>query len=250
VGLDSFLRPMIFGHRGACKYAPENTLASFELAVEQGADAIELDAKLSVDHQVVVIHDQTVDRTTNGKGKVNQLTLREIKELDAGSFFDGKFHGERIPTLDEVFESVGKRTFINVELTNYASRRDDLVPQVAQIVKRHGVQKSILFSSFAPINLRRMKDLLPEVPVGLLALDGPLGVLNRSAFFLSLSPAIIHPYLKDVNAALMQREQHRGRRVHVWTVNEEKDLKRLSDLGVDGVFTDDPITALRVLRGK
>jgi len=85
--------------------------------------------------------------------------------------------------------------------------------------------------------------------VGLLALDGPLGALNRSGFYLSLSPAIIHPYLKDVNAALMQREQHRGRRVHVWTVNEENDLKRLLELGVHGVFTDDPITALRVLRG-
>ncbi len=248
--LESFPRPMIFGHRGACKYAPENTLASFTLAVEQGADAIELDAKLSIDNQVMVIHDQTVDRTTDGKGRVNQLTLRELKELDAGSFFDEKFRGEKIPTLDEVFETVGKRFFINVELTNYASRRDQLVLQVAEIVKRHNLQNSILFSSFAPINLRRMKELLPEVPVGLLALDGPLGALNRSAFYLSLSPAIIHPYLKDVNAGFMARERSRGRRVHVWTVNAEVDMKRLMDLGVDGVFTDDPITALRVLRGK
>jgi len=248
--LESFLRPMIFAHRGACKYAPENTLASFDLAVKQGADAIELDVKLSLDEQVVVIHDQTVERTTDGKGKVNQLTLRELKELDAGSFFDEKFRGEKIPTLDEVFETVGKRIFINVELTNYASRRDQLVAQVAEIVRRHGLQKSILFSSFAPINLRRMKELLPEVPVGLLALDGLLGALNRSSLFLSLSPAIIHPYLKDVDAELMAREQLRGRRVHVWTVNAEVDMRRLQDLGVDGVFTDDPITALRVLRGK
>lgn len=248
--LESFLKPMIFGHRGACKYAPENTLASFELAVEQGADAIELDAKLSTDNQVVVIHDQTVDRTTNGKGRVNQLTLQQLKELDAGSFFAAKFQGEKIPTLDEVFESVGKRIFINVELTNYISRRDDLVPLVAKIVKKHKLEKSVLFSSFAPINLRRMKVLLPEVPVGLLASQGPLGALNRSAFFLDLSPAIIHPYLKDVNVALMARERGRGRRVHVWTVNAEADLQRLKDLGAHGVFTDDPVTALRVLRGK
>ena len=248
--LESFARPMIFGHRGACKYAPENTLAAFELAVEQGADAIELDAKLSADKKVMVIHDQTVDRTTDGKGKVNQLTCNDLKNLDAGSFFDARFSGERIPTLDEVFESVGRKIFINVELTNYASRTDELVPMVAEIVKRHGLQKSVLFSSFAPINLRRMKQLLPEVPVGLLALNGLLGTLNRSAFFMNLSPAIIHPYLKDVNQRLITLERKRGRRVHVWTVNEEADLLKMKELGVDGVFTDDPMNALRVMRGK
>lgn len=241
---------MVFGHRGACKYAPENTLASFELAVEQGADAIELDAKVSADGTVMVIHDQTVDRTTDGKGRVNRLTLQELKKLDAGSFFDARFSGERIPTLDEVFESVGKRIFINVELTNYASRHDTLVPRVAEIVKRHGLEKSVIFSSFAPVNLRRIKVLLPNVPVGLLALDGAMGALNRSAFFLNLSPKNVHPYLRDVNSRLVTREHARGRRVHVWTVNEVEDFVRLKELGVDGVFTDDPLTALRVLRGK
>ena len=248
--LESFMKPMIFAHRGACKYAPENTIASFELAVEQGADAIELDAKLSADGKVMVIHDQTVDRTTNGKGKVNQLTHQELKQLDAGSFFDTRFSGERIPTLDEVFESVGRKFFINVELTNYASRHDELVPLVAEIVKRHELQHSVLFSSFAPVNLRRMQQLLPEVPVGLLALEGVLGAINRSAFYMNLSPRIIHPYLRDVNPRLVSLEHQRGRRVHVWTVNEESDLKKMKALGVDGVFTDDPVKALRVLRGK
>lgn len=248
--LESFLKPMVFAHRGACKYAPENTLASFELAVEQGADAIELDVKLSADAEVMVIHDQTVERTTEGTGKVNRLSLRELKELDAGSHFSASFKGEKIPTLDEVFESVGKRIFINVELTNYSSRQDNLIPLTAEIVKRHGLQKNLLFSSFAPINLRRMKALLPEVPVGLLALDGILGIVNRSMVYQRLSPGIIHPNLKDVNAGLMARERRRNRRVHVWTVNEESDLRRMNELGVDGVFTDDPLTAIRVLERK
>jgi len=248
--LESFPKPMIFGHRGACKYAPENTIASFDLAVSQGADAIELDAKLSSDEKVVVIHDQTVDRTTDGKGKVNEIALEDLKKLDAGSFFDTRFAGEKIPTLDEVFESVGKRIFINVELTNYASHHDNLVPLVAEIVKRHGLQESILFSSFFPINLRRMQALLPEVPVGLLASEGFLGMINRSGFFYALSPRNVHPYLADVTPALMAREKRRGRRVHVWTVNTEADLLRMKELGVDGIFTDDPVTALRVMRGK
>jgi glycerophosphoryl diester phosphodiesterase len=241
---------MIFAHRGASTYAPENTLASFELAVEQGADAVELDAKLSADGKVMVIHDQTVDRTTNGKGKVNRLVYEQLRELDAGSFFDPRYSNERIPTLDEVFERVGRKIFINVELTNYASRNDELVPLVVELVKRHGLQHSVLFSSFFPVNLRRAQTMLPEVPVGLLAWDGVFGTINRSAFYLSLSPTIVHPYLKDVNGRLMDKEKKRGRRVHVWTVNEESDLIKMKELGVDGVFTDDPVTALRVLRGK
>jgi len=248
--LESFTKPMVFAHRGAKKYAPENTIAAFRLAVEQGADAIELDVKLSADDQVMVIHDQTVDRTTNGKGKVNQLTHEELKQLDAGSFFHPRFSSEQIPTLDEVFESVGKKIFINVELTNYTSTGDRLVPLVAEIVKRHNVQNSVMFSSFEPENLRIITKLLPDVPVGLLADVGLKGARNRSAEFLDISPRIIHPYLTDVTPRFMARERERGRRVHVWTVNFEVSLRRLKKLGVDGVFTDDPVKALRVMRGK
>jgi len=248
--LDSYPKPMIFAHRGASKYAPENTLAAFKLALEQGADAIELDAKLSADDVVMVIHDQTVDRTTDGEGRVNQLPFSELKKLDAGSFFDPRFSDEKIPTLDEVFESVGKRIFINVELTNYGSSGDQLVPLVAELVKKHDLQDYVLFSSFDPANLVAMQELLPRVPVGLLAPVGLKGIRNRSSEFLRVSPRIIHPFLLDVNACLIARERKRGRRVHVWTVNKPCSLRRMKRLGVDGVFTDDPLTALRVLRGE
>ena len=142
----NFSRPIIFGHRGACAHAPENTIASFKLAVEQHTDFIELDAKLSLDGQVMVIHDQTVDRTTNGTGAINQLTLAQLKEFDAGSKFDLKYTGEKIPTLDEVFKAVGKDVFVNVELTNYASQRDGLIPLVAEIVKTNHMEERVLFS--------------------------------------------------------------------------------------------------------
>lgn len=248
--LEDYPTPMVFAHRGASKYAPENTLAAFSLAVEQGADAIELDAKLSADGVVMVIHDQTVDRTTDGRGKVNALSMAELKKLDAGSFFNPRFSGERIPTLDEVFEIVGKMVFINVELTNYSSLDDSLVMLVSESVKRHNLQDSVLFSSFAPDNLKKMRSLLPEVPVALLADVGLKGKPKRSAEYLELSPHMIHPFLLDVNFALMARERKRGRRVHVWTVNGVFSLWRMKKLGVDGVFTDDPLKALRVLRGK
>ena len=151
--LTSLSQPVIFAHRGASAHAPENTLAAFELALAQNADAIELDVKLSADGYAVVIHDPTVDRTTGSRGRVRDLSLQQLRSLDAGSLLSEKYGGEKIPTLEEVFESVGKRTFINVELTNYSTPRDSLVETVCILVKRFGLQKRVLFSSFFASNL-------------------------------------------------------------------------------------------------
>ncbi len=244
--LESLPRPVIFGHRGACAHAPENTIASFELALAQGADAIELDAKLSADGHVVVHHDPTVDRTTNGKGKVKDLTLTELKNLDAGSFFSEKFRGEKIPTLEEVFEAVGKRTFINVELTNYKTPRDQLVEAVCMLVKKHQMQKRVIFSSFFASNLTKARSYLPDVPRGLLALDGILGAWARSFGFVFGKYQALHPYLTDMTQQEVARVHRLNRRVHVWTVNREEDMRRLFSWGADGIFTDDPRLALQV----
>ena len=244
--LHSLHQPVIFAHRGACAHAPENTLASFELALAQQADAIELDVKLSADGQVVVIHDPTVDRTTNGKGKVRDLTLTQLKALDAGSFFSRQFTGEKIPTLEEVFEAVGKRTLINIELTNYNTPRDALVETVCMLVKTHQMQKRIIFSSFFASNLSKARSYLPEVPRGLLAMDGFLGVWARSFGFSFGKYDALHPNLKDITQQETTRVHRLKRRVHVWTVNREQDMRRLFNWGVDGIFTDDPQLAVQV----
>lgn len=242
----SIPRPIIIAHRGDKSHAPENTLAAFSLAAEKKADAIEFDVKLSADGQVVVLHDQTVDRTTNGKGNVSRLPLAAIKELDAGTWFSEQFRGERVPTLDEVFETVGKRVLMNVELTNYANPNDGLVPKVAELVKKHALQDRILFSSFFSRNLRKARLLLPEVACGLLASSGILGLWARSigwrGDFLAL-----HPYLREASPTLIRRVHAAGKRLHVWTVNSEEDLKRMIDLGVDAIFTDDPGLILHLL---
>ena len=230
--------PIVFAHRGASAHAPENTLAAFELAVEQGADGIELDVKLSADGQVVVIHDATVERTTGARGRVKDMTLDELRSLDAGSFFSDKFKGEKIPTLAEVFEAVGRRTFVNVELTNYNTRRDHLVESVCILVKKFGMQKRVLFSSFLPSNLSNARRYLPEVPTGLLALNGLLGAWARSFGFAFGKHDALHPHLRDAT-----------QRVHVWTVNDAADMRRLFKWGVDAIFTDDPQLAVGV-RGE
>lgn len=241
-------QPTLFAHRGASAHAPENTLAAFNLALTHNADAFELDAKLSADCHVVVIHDQTVDRTTDGHGEVNKMTLAALRELDAGSFFDIAFHGERIPTLDQVFETFGHKTLINVELTNYASINDDLPIRVVDLVKRHRLEKHILFSSFNQRALRTAYRLLPEVPIGLLTHPGGRGWWGRSWLGRMLIPyEALHLEMTDVTARLVASLHKQGRRINVWTVNRPDDIRRLFTLGVDGIFTDDPRLARQVL---
>lgn len=247
--LETFPRPTIFAHRGASAHAPENTLAAFELALSQGADGIELDVKLSADGQVVVIHDATVDRTTDGHGRVKDMSLAGLRGLDAGSFFAENYRGEKIPTLEEVFESLGERMFINVELTNYNTPRDRLVESVCVLVNKFGLQERVLFSSFFASNLSKARTYLPEVPRGVLALNGLLGAWTRSFGFVFGKYQALHPNLKDVTPQQVQRVHRLNRRVHVWTVNAAEDMRRLFDWGVDGIITDDPQLAVQV-RGE
>lgn len=244
--LASLPQPVIFAHRGASAHAPENTLAAFELALEHGADAIELDAKLSADGHVVVIHDATVDRTTGVYGRVKDMSLAELRALGAGGFFSSHFSTEKIPMLEEVFETLGKRLFINIELTNYTTPRDHLVESVCILVKKFNLQKHVLFSSFYGLNLSKARGYLPDVPCGLLALNGLPGAWARSFGFAFGKYAALHPNLVDVTREQIQRVHRLKGRVHVWTANPEADIRRLFGWGVDGIFTDDPRLAVRV----
>ncbi len=247
--LESLKQPVIFAHRGASAHAPENTIAAFELAIAQQADAVELDVKLSADGHVIVIHDSTVDRTTNGHGKVEDMTLAELKTLDAGSFRGKAFAGEKIPTLEEVFEAVGKRTFINIELKNHKRHGEDLVQDVCMLVKKHQMQKCVMFSSFFPDALYKAHSYLPSVPRGLLALNGILGVWARSFGFNFGKYDALHPNLESTTPEEVVRVHRLKRRVHVYTVNREEDMRRLFKWGVDGIFSDDPQLAVKVRSG-
>src|SRR5687768_5615971 len=247
--LETLPRPTIFAHRGASLQAPENTLAAFELAVAQDADGIELDATLSADGHVDVIHDTTVDRTTGTHGRVKDMSLAELRSLNAGAFFAEKYQREKVPTLEEVFEAVGKRIFVNVELTNYHTPGDHLVESVCMLVKKFGLQKQVLFSSFFASNLSKARGLLPEVPRGLLAFNGLLGAWARSFGFAFGKYQALHPNLQDVTPQQVQRVHRLKRRVHVWTVNTAEDMQRLFHWDVDAIFTDDPRLAVQV-RGE
>ena len=177
-------RPLNFAHRGASYEAPENTLAAFLLAAELGADGIEFDVQLSADGQAVVIHDFNLEKTTDGQGPVALKTLDELKELDAGAWFDPIFAGQRIPTLQEVIDAVGQRLLLNVELKTFSLRDDGLAAAVVRTIEDHHLLDRVIVSSFNPLAVRRVKQLNPRISSWLaLCATHPLLVAQAVAAF-------------------------------------------------------------------
>ena len=241
--------PLIIAHRGDSANAPENTLAAFRLAFENGADGIELDVMLSADQQLVVIHDDTLDRTSNGHGKVGDLPLASLRELDAGSWFGPKFMGEPIPLLDEVLAELGGKFLINVELKNYKTPKDQLPELVVALVKKHALIDSVLLSSFNARNLPRAKSLAPEIRTGLLTLPGLLGLPMRGFLGRRFGADDLHPYYRDVSQKMVQSRHQSGQKVNVWTVDAPDDLRRMQSYGVDMIICNDPAHVRQILEG-
>ncbi len=244
--IEKIQSPIVYGHRGASKYAPENTIAAFELALQQGAQAFELDTMLSADGIPVVIHDRTVDRTTNSSGKVDQLSTKKLRTLNAGSTFSPKFTNEKIPLLEETFSIFKNRALINVELKNYHNPFDMLPEKVFEIVKRIDIFDQLLFSSSNPSNLNRIRHLIPGVPVALICSTGAFGYLSRSKLFSWISPDYIHPYFKDISESFIEKQHQMNRRVNAWTVNQSADMVELIKYGIDGIITNDPKLAQEI----
>lgn len=237
-------RPLIFAHRGASAVAPENTLAAFRRALEMGADGVELDVHLSADGVPVVMHDARVEATTDGTGSLVDLSLKELKSLDAGSWFAEDFAGEQIPTLEEVLADVGNSLLINIELKPAFSKRKGLEAAVADVVQRVGVSERVWFSSFVPYSLYRMRNLLPGVPCGFLYGGSSL----FSWLFKSFTPfEAVHPEARLVTPALVRRAHKRGLRVITWTVDDADQARLFARWGVDGLITNNPAQLLRVL---
>lgn len=241
--------PLIIAHRGASALAPENTMAAFELAYKLGADGIELDVMLSKDEELVVIHDDTVDRTTNGSGRVSDFPMRILRDLDAGSVFSEAFRGEKLPSLAEVYEHLGGKLLINVELKNYASPFDDLTLKVIKLTQDFNLVDSVLLSSFNPLNLRKARRELPAMKLGLLTFPAKAGVIMRGPLGRLFPYNALHPYYADVNKKLVDRMHAIDRKVNVWTVDEPEELRRMKVIGVDAVICNDPGASREVLAG-
>ncbi len=228
---------LIFGHRGASAYAPMNTIPAFELAYQQGADGIELDVHLSKDGQLIVLHDFTVDHTTNGTGMANTMTLADLKQLDAGFKFGAQFQGTRIPTLDEVFEAVGSKLLINVEIKSITEETDGVEQVTADCIQRHHLESSIIVSSFNPLALKRFRAILPEVAIGYLF--APDYTFYPEVMD-TLPHEALHPYHEAIDALLVEKARQAGQTINTWTVNDPAQAAKLRAMGVQGIITDKP----------
>jgi glycerophosphoryl diester phosphodiesterase len=219
--------PLIIGHRGASADAPENTLTAFALAREQGADGIELDVQLAADGVPVVIHDETVDRTTDSSGPVRSFSSGALRELG-------------VPALTDVFSALGADLLYNVELKTMRPRTADLAKAVFRDIATHRLEAAILVSSFNPLALRAAARFR--------ARETGLALLYVSAwgrhFHHFLHLAAVHPYHGLADPAHLAWARERGYRVNVWTVDDGRRAQRLCDIGVHAIITNRP----RVLR--
>jgi glycerophosphoryl diester phosphodiesterase len=240
-------RPLNFAHRGASHEAPENTLAAFLLAAELGADGIELDVQLSKDGEVVVIHDFALETTTDGHGPVQDRTLADLKELDAGSHYDPLFAGQRIPTLQEVIEAVGRRLLLNIELKTKNARDTRLAQAVVRSVEENHLLDRVVISSFNPLSLRQVRQLNRWISLGLLyAPDMPL-YLRRPWLRRLFRPEALHPHHSIVDAAYVSWANAQGYRIHTWTVDDPGEMWQLMRQGVDMMITNRPDLLSQVL---
>lgn len=244
------MKPILnLGHRGFPEEAPENTVPAFIKAMEAGAHGIELDVHLSSDGALVVIHNRTVDKTTDGSGQVSRLTLAELKTLDAGTWFSPEFNGTRISTLEETIEVLPKEAFINIEIKSSALTGSALEQKVSAVIENYRLYGRVIVSSFNPFSLLRIKKFNPRIPVGMLYIP-ILSVLPRFNLINLIKPEALHPYYKKVNAAYMSRARSRGYQVNVWTVNTLTEMEKMLNLGVDGIITNRPDILSQLLRER
>lgn len=225
-------------HRGASGEAPENTIASFKRAIAQGADVIETDAQLSKDKEIVLLHDETVERTTDGRGRVCELTLKELKSLDAGSWFGKKFSGERIPTLSEAIAIVRGKAKLDIELKG----KDPLLPkEVVNLLKKETFIKKAIVSSFNHFFLKEVKRLESPIITGLLFAT-PLQ--ERKWKWADL----ILPRYNLITEDLVEKAHSKGLKIIAWTVDNPEEIRRLIDLEVDGIASNYPALLTRILK--
>ena len=248
--LDDLPHPTIIAHRGASAYAPENTLDAFRLAVTQKAHAIELDAKLTHDKRVVIFHDRRLGRTAAGNARIRDVDLAALETLNASRGFPNGYAPTHIPTLEQVLAAIAPHLPINIELTNYDALFDDLPQRVAELVERAQATERVWFSSFNPIALHRIAQRLPQVPRGFLISPTARGRLTYRLFASFIPHQAVHPHASLVNPTLVQQHHHRGKHIFVYTVNSPTVMHRLFALDVDGIFTDDPPLAQRVLQAE
>ena len=246
------------GHRGASAYAPEHTFAAYDLALEQGADYIEIDLQMTADGVLVALHDKTLNRTADApegvperycRGLVSKKTLEQIKMCDAGSWFSPEYAGEQIPTLDEIFDRYGTSVNYYIETKN-PDAAPGMEVELVGLLDEHGLipeegpaetdSWQVLIQSFSAESLMTIHELAPTLPLIQLYWAGTSKSIQRDLDAVSAYAVGIGPYKKDVDAALVEAAHEHCLAVHPYTVNTVEEMEALIALGVDGMFTNNP----------
>lgn len=237
---------LIYGHRGASGYAPENTLPSFRLAMDMGADGFELDVHMSRDGELVVIHDETVDRTTNGTGFVKDLTLAQLKELDASNHMDA-YRGAKIPTLGEVYDLIRDTNHIvNVEIKTDECFYPQIEEKCLALAKEKCVEDRIIYSSFNHHTLMKMRKLKPDVKLGMLFGDIMVAPWEYAK---QLSVDYLHPMKMNIYVpGFGEKTAKAGYGINMWTINDEETMHECLKHDA-GIITNYPDVAV-ALRNK
>lgn len=236
--------PIWIAHRGYSSQFPENTMVAFEKALETPADMIEFDVTLTKNRKIVVIHDETLDRTTNGSGQVSAYTLEELKELDAGSWFDPQFAAQKIPTLEEVLQWNQGRITLNIEIKPEAYEpnhpEDAIEKQISSLIQKYQCEDQCVISSFQPEALFEVRKFLPKIKIGVL-LWGDIHHQMEQILSLatSLEATSIHPHMEYATKPFVQGLQKAKFQVLPYTVNRSH-FSAFKEIGADGCFTDMP----------
>jgi glycerophosphoryl diester phosphodiesterase len=238
----------VTAHRGFSGRAPENTVAAFEAAITAGCDMIELDVQLSRDKELVVIHDETLERTTDGRGLVSGFVLADLKRLDAGAWFSPEFAGERVPILGEALALAHGRISVNIELKfgrHSAFAPEELADRAVDACRRASMLDQVLFSSFVPEAIDRVRKRYPSLPVAIIA-DRPWK--NPEDPGEGRTYPVINCREGLLNSGNIRRAQAGGIHIHAWTVNSTRAMKRCIALGVNGVITNHPDRFISLLQ--
>ncbi|MCS7207460.1 MAG: glycerophosphodiester phosphodiesterase [Dehalococcoidia bacterium] len=230
-------RPVVVAHRGAMAFAPENTIAAFTLALEQGAEVIELDVHLSKDGIPVVIHDHTLERTTNGKGLVSAHTFEALRTLDAGAWFDPAFAGQRILSLGEVLAWAQGRAYLKIELKTLPMRYPGIEEKVLVLLQRWDMEEQVEVFSFDHPCVRRFKQMAPHIPVGV-CYSADVG--DHVALARYAGAEVLHPHWTAISREMVEKAHAAGLWVDAWTVNDPQVVRTLVEWGVDFLKTDAP----------
>ena len=237
----------VIAHRGYSAVYPENTMTAFRKAVESGADGIELDVHLSSDGEVMVIHDESLKRTTGRDAHVSDLTRSELEKTDAGFIKNGDYGFCPIPSLDEVLEYLSTTNLLlNIELKTAPVYYPHIEEKTEALVRKHHMEAHVIHSSFYWLSVFKMKRIVPDGDFGLLIENPPIANLGWEMHDLDILS--YHPAYSLLSDRVVGEMHECGRRINVWTVDDEEKIKKCIDWGIEGLITNDPVKARKVIQ--